>query len=159
MTTLYVLTGLPGAGKSTRAAAIVATTGSAHVDMDAAMRERGLSIVDFEARFALQPEIEAAIPPLLAAGTSVVAEFGSWTREERARLRGLAGASAARTELHWLDAPVETCVARLRARGGEGDEQLVTVVTDFSLQGYERPTADEGAEFTAYVPPDADWRP
>ncbi|MCB2413255.1 ATP-binding protein [Demequina sp. TTPB684] len=157
MPALYVLTGLPGAGKSVRAAAIVAATGAAHVDMDTALRERGVSIVDYETRFAMQPEVEASIAPLLAAGRDVVAEFGSWTREERERLRSYADASGARTELHWLDAPPEECVGRLRARGGEGAEQLVTIVTEFAPEGYERPTADEGAGFDAYVPPGVEW--
>ena len=53
--------------------------------MDTALRERGVSIVDYETRFAVQTEVEAAIPGLLAAGHDVVAEFGSWSCEERAR--------------------------------------------------------------------------
>lgn len=159
MATLYVLTGLPGAGKSTRAAQIIAATGAAHVDMDTALRERGVSIVDYETRFAIQPEVEATIAPLLAAGRDVVAEFGSWTHEERSRLRRYADALGARTELHWLDAPSEECVRRLQARGGEGAEQLIAIVTDFAPEGYERPTADEGAGFDAYVQPGQEWRP
>jgi predicted kinase len=157
MVTLYVLTGLPGAGKSTRAAQIIAATGAAHVDMDSALRARGLSIVDYKTRFALQPEVEATIAPLLADGRSVVAEFGSWTREERERLRAYADALGAHTELHWLDAPPEECVRRLRLRGGEGVEQLVAIVTDYAPEGYERPTADEAARFTAYVQPGVEW--
>ncbi|NTV38807.1 MAG: ATP-binding protein [Demequinaceae bacterium] len=158
MTTLYVLTGLPGAGKSTRAAQIIAATGAAHVDMDTALRERGVSIVDYETRFAIQPDVEATIAPLLASGRDVVAEFGSWTREERERLRAYADASCARTQLHWLDAPPDECVRRLRLRGGDGAEQLVTIVTDFAPSGYERPTADEGVGFDVYVPPGVDWQ-
>ncbi len=157
MATLYVLTGLPGAGKSTRAAQIIAATGAAHVDMDTALRERGISIVDYETRFAIQPEVEATIAPLLASGRDVVAEFGSWTVEERARLRGYADASGARTELHWLDAPPEECVRRLRARGGEGMEQLITIVTEFAPEGFVQPTADEGAGFDVYVAPGVEW--
>jgi predicted kinase len=149
--TLFVLTGLPGAGKSRRAAEIAARTGAVHVCMDAAMQARGVSIVDFEARALMQPEVEATIPPILAAGTSVIAEFGSWSREERARLRHLADASRARTELHYLDAPPETLVARLRARGGDGDEALVDVIRRYAPSLFEPPTAAEGAAFDAYV--------
>ena len=155
-TTLYLITGLPGAGKSTRAAAIIAATGAEHVDMDEAMRARGLSIVDYEARFALQPEIEELIPPLLRAGRSVVAEFGSWSREERDRIRALSAGTDARTELHWLDAPVGTCVERVLARGGEGAETLADLLRT-AAAGYEQPTWDEVEQYDAYFAPDQPW--
>lgn len=151
--TLYVLTGLPGAGKSWRAAQIVADTGAVHVSMDQALIDRGVSIVDYETRARLQPEVEATIPPLLEAGRSVVAEFGSWSREERARLADLGRSVGARTELHWLDAPVELLVERVLARGGEGAEVLATTILRDTAHLYERPTAAEGADFDAYVPP------
>jgi predicted kinase len=149
--TLYVLTGLPGSGKSTHAAELVAATGARYVEMDAAVRERGLSLVDYEARFALQPEVEASIPQLLASGESVIAEFGSWTREERDRLRGLAAASGARTELHFVDAAVAVCAARVRARGGLGAEALAHEVIEGSAHSFERPTQAEAAEYDAVV--------
>lgn len=150
--TLYVLTGLPGSGKSTRAAQIIAATGAAHVDMDSALRDRGISIVDYEARFAVQPQVEAGIAPLLAAGRSVVAEFGSWTREERDRLRSYADGTGARTELHWLDAPIETCLARVAERGGDGVDVLTSILRDHASD-YAPPTAEEAAQYDAYVPP------
>jgi predicted kinase len=148
--TLYVLTGLPGSGKSTYAAQLVRETGATHVAMDDAVIERGLSLVDYESRFALQPQIEASIPPLLAAGISVVAEFGSWAREERARLRELATASGSRTELHWLDAPVDVCIERVLARGGEGAEGLARHVLGTSAHLYEQPDDAEAASFDAF---------
>ena len=159
MPTLYVLTGLPGAGKSYRAQAIIAATGAIHVDMDNAMRERGISIVDYDARFAIQPEVEARIAPLLASGASVVAEFGSWTRDERDRIRGYAGPSGSRTELHWLDASPEECIRRPHGRGGEGVETLTMLITEFAPEGYERPTRDEGAQYDVYVAPGDEWTP
>jgi predicted kinase len=149
--TLYVLTGLPGSGKSTHAARLAAETGAVHVAMDDAVIERGLSLVDYESRFALQPQIEASIPPLLAAGTSVVAEFGSWSREERARLRELATPSGARTELHWVDASVDVCIERVLARGGEGAEGLARDVLGASAHLYEQPDAEEQESFDAFL--------
>lgn len=156
MPTLYILTGLPGAGKSVRARDIIDATGAVHIDMDSAMQERGISIVDYDARFAMQPEVEARIAPLLAQGASVVAEFGSWTRDERDRLRGLATASGARTELHWLNAPPEECIRRIRERGGEGVDMLTMLITEFAPEGYEPPTREEAAQYDAYVAPGAE---
>lgn len=149
--TLYVLTGLPGAGKSTHAAALAASTGARHVAMDHAVVAAGLSLVDYEARFALQPSVEDSIPPLLAAGESVIAEFGSWTRQERDRLRSLADGTGARTELHWLDAPLEVCRERILARGGVGSEDLAGAVLDSSRELFEPPTDGEGATYDAFV--------
>lgn len=149
--TLYVLTGLPGSGKSTHAAALIAVTGAVHVEMDAEVRARGLSLVDYEARFALQSEVEATIPPLLKAGENVIAEFGSWTREERDRLRGFADVTGTRTELHFVDAPVDECIARVLARGGVGAEGLARDILGASAHLYERPTADEGALYDAFL--------
>ena len=148
--TLYVLTGLPGSGKSTYAAELAERTGAAHVDMDDAVHAAGLSLVDYEARFALQPAVEATIPDLLRAGTSVIAEFGSWTREERDRLRNLADGTGASTELHWIDTPLEICRARVLARGGLGAEDLAGAILDSSVDHYERPTRDEGAKYDDY---------
>ena len=149
--TLYVLTGLPGSGKSTYAATLIAATGAEYVEMDAEVRARGLSLVDYETRFALQPEVEATIPPLLASGVSVVAEFGSWSREERDRLRSLASESGARTELHFVDATVEDCISRVLARGGLGAEGLAREVLGASAHLFERPTDEEGAAYDAFV--------
>lgn len=163
--TLYVLTGLPGSGKSTLARDLVAATGAAHVSMDDAMVARGVSIVDFEARFALQPEVEATIAPLLESGRSVVAEFGSWSRAERDRLRHLADGARARPELHWLDTSVDVCRERLLARAGASttsdplaadasqagaDLVLATDVLG-AASDYEAPTAEEGAQYDAFI--------
>ena len=155
-TTLYVLTGLPGSGKSTRAADIIAATGAEHVDMDAALHAQGMSIVNWDARFAFQPTVESHIAPFLRQGRSVVAEFGSWTRTERARLRHLADGTGARTELHWIDAPVATCIERIEARGGDGSKELADLLRS-NASDYEKPTADEGAEFDVYVAPGERW--
>lgn len=149
--TLYVLTGLPGSGKSTHARDLAAATGAVHVAMDDEVAARGLSLVDYEERFALQPEVEARIPRLLAAGESVIAEFGSWAREERDRLRLLAAESGARTELHFVDAPLELCRERILARGGLGAEGLAGPILDSSRELFERPSAEEGAAYDAFV--------
>ena len=148
--TLYVLTGLPGSGKSWHAKALADQTGATHVAMDAAVVAAGLSLVDYEARFALQPGIEATIPPLLRAGTSVIAEFGSWSREERDRLRRLADGTGALTELHWVDTPLEICRERILARGGLGAEDLAGAILASSVDLFERPTPEEGANYDAY---------
>jgi len=119
--------------------------------MDDEVVARGLSLVDYEARFALQPQVEGRIAQLLGEGADVIAEFGSWTREERDRLRGLAAASGSKTELHFVDASVADCAARVRARGGIGAEELARDVVEGSAHLYERPSEDEAAAYDAFV--------
>ncbi|GIG54342.1 AAA family ATPase [Demequina activiva] len=150
MTTLHLLTGLPGSGKTHYAAQLLARESGRHVAMDDAVLARGLSLVDYEARFALQPEVEATIPPLLASGVTVVAEFGSWSREERDRLRALAHGTGARTVLHFVDMPVDVCIARVLQRGGDDAQALADTVLRDSAHLYERPTEDEGAAYDAF---------
>ena len=149
--TLYVLTGLPGSGKSWHAREVVQVAGAAHVEMDHEVVARGLSLVDYEARFALQSSVEARIPELLSRGTSVVAEFGSWTRAERDRLRLLGAESGARTELHFVDAPLAVCRERILARGGMGAEDLAGAVLDSSRELFERPSDDEATQYDAFA--------
>ncbi|WP_159448848.1 ATP-binding protein [Demequina sp. NBRC 110053] len=150
MTTLHVLTGLPGSGKTALAARLLEAEPGVHVAMDDAVLARGLSLVDYEARFALQPEVKATIPPLLASGTTVVAEFGSWARDERDRLRSLADGTGARTVLHWVDVPVDVCIARVLERGGEDARALADGVLRDSAHLYEAPTAEEGAAYDGF---------
>lgn len=40
---------------------------------------------------------------------------------------------------------------------GAGTDQLVTIITEYAPGGFEKPTADEGAEFDAYVAPGEAW--
>ena len=118
--------------------------------MDDAVVAAGLSLVDYEARFELQPQVEATIPGLLASGESVIAEFGSWARDERDRLRGLGDGLGVRTELHWVDAPLEVCRERILARGGLGAEDLAGAILNSSREFYEPPSEDEIAAYDAF---------
>lgn len=150
MTTLHILTGLPGSGKSCYAEHLLAREHGEHVAMDHAVLERGLSLVDYQARFALQPEVEATIAPMLARGVSVVAEFGSWDRAERDRLRRLADGTGAETALHFLDVPVDICIERVLRRGGPDAQALADNVLRDSAHMYERPTEEEGAAYDRF---------
>lgn len=147
--TLNILTGLPGSGKSTHAVRLVEQTGALHLAMDDEVSARGLSLVDYEARFALQPQVEARIPELLGEG-SVVAEFGSWAAEERSRLRDLGRSAGARVELHWVDAPIAVCAQRVLARGGPGSEELAHTVVEGMAHLYEVPGEEEIATYGAF---------
>lgn len=153
-TTLYLVCGLPGAGKTTRARQIVDGARAVHLSPDEWIVGLGLSLVDYEFRFKLQDCMLAHAGELLRCGTSVVVEFGSWSPDERETIRQVAVREGAGTELHFLDAPLDELVRRVRARGGPDAEALASQVLLGSSDQFERPTPEEIALFDRYVGPD-----
>jgi predicted kinase len=157
--TLYLICGLPGAGKTTRSLYIVESTGAVHLSPDEWIAGLGISLVDYEFRAKLQNCMLEHAARLLRAGLSIVVEFGSWHREERERIRKVAVEQGATTELHFLDAPVEELVRRVRERGGPDDEALASKVLLQSSHAFERPRPDEITLFSRYCGPDDEWLP
>jgi len=157
--TLYLVCGLPGAGKTTRSLRIVAAVRSVHLSPDEWIVPLGVSLVDFEFRVRLQDCMLQHAGRLLACGVSVVIEFGSWSRHERERIRQVALREGAAVELHFLDAPIEELVRRVRDRAGPDAEVLASKVLLQDSGRFERPTPEEIALFHRYVGPDAAWQP
>ena len=155
--TLYLVFGLPGAGKSTRARQLVERTGAVPFDPDEWVQRLGASLVDYEFRFRLQDQLLEHARRVLRAGASVVVEFGSWSREEREVIRHVAVSEGAATELHFVDAPLDELVRRVRERGGPEAEALISDVLIGLSDRFEHPTPDEAAEYDRYVGPE-DWR-
>ena len=112
--TLTIITGLPGVGKSTRAAALEAETGAVRMEPDAWMSELKLDLWDEERRFVIETMQWRLSRRFLAAGVSVVIEWGTWGRDERLRLASEAKALGARVELHWLTVPLDVMLTRIR---------------------------------------------
>ncbi len=117
--TLFIITGLPGVGKSTRAAALEAETGAVRMEPDGWMDDLKLDLWDEERRFAIEAMQWRLSRRFLAAGVSVIVEWGTWGRGERMKLAAEAKALGARTELYWLTAPLDVMLERIRKRGRE----------------------------------------
>jgi predicted kinase len=157
--TLYLVFGRPGAGKSTRAQAILAATKAVHISPDEWIVGLGVSLVDYDFRFKLQDVMLAHAGSILRAGASVVVEFGSWSRDERESIRRTGAEAGAATELHYLDAPMDELARRVRARGGPDAESLVTDILIGLVDKFEPPTADEISLYDRYIGPDDPWEP
>lgn len=155
---LYLVCGLPGAGKTTRSRWIAESTGALHLCADAWVVGLGMSLTDYEFRARLQACLLAQAVEFLRRGVDVVLEFGSWSEGEREEIRRAAASEGALVELHFLDAPLEELVHRVRARGGQEAEGLVTVLIRDSAK-FERPSVEEAARFDRYVGTDEPWTP
>jgi predicted kinase len=118
-----------------------------------------MSLVDYEFRPKLQDCLLEHAEQLWQRGVSVVIEFGSWHREEREAIRRAAVRRGATTELHYLDAPIDELVRRVRARAEADAEALATNVLQENAWRFESPTEEEIARFDRYLGPGDDWAP
>jgi predicted kinase len=159
MPTLYLLCGLPGAGKSTRARQIIDSTTAVYLTPDEWIVGLNVSLVDYEFRFKLQDLMLTHAGSILRCGASVVVEFGSWSRAERDAIRQVGVLAGARTELDFVDAPLDELVRRVRARGGPDAQALISTVLIGSSDHFERPSEDEVELFDRYIGPDVNWQP
>lgn len=150
---LYLICGLPGAGKTTRAIAIAKATGAIRLCPDEWLVAMGISLVDYAIRFRLQDHMLLHGETLLRAGVSVIVEFGSWSRTEREAIRQIAVHTDATTELHFVDAPLPELARRVRERGGPDAQRLLEEVLLKFPEKFERPTPDETALYDLYVGP------
>lgn len=156
---LYLVCGLPGAGKTTRSQQIVERANAVHLAADEWVLGLGMSLVDFEFRVKLQDCLLAHAGKLLGAKVSVVVEFGSWSAEEREAIRRVAVRAHAVAELHFLKAPISELVKRVRARGGPYAEALASDVLLRDAGKFQEPLGDEIARFDRYFGPNDAWLP
>jgi predicted kinase len=158
---LYILSGLPFAGKSTLARRLAPLRGCDLVVYDAINGERGFGLDgapipphEFE-----RTEVEALrrIDAALGRGRSVVYDHGNFLRRRRDELRALAERHCASARLLWVDVPVDLAIARWRHNRDTGgrfdvrDEDFARAVELF-----EPPEPDEAPlRYDGSVPLDA----
>ena len=86
---------------------------------------------------------------LLAAGFTVIIEWGTWGKSERDMLRLGARATGAVVELHYLSAPIEVLFERVQRRGMEDPPMTMEDLRRYS-QAFQAPTVEEMALFDVY---------
>ena len=117
--TLVVITGLPGAGKTTHAKRLEQERRAIRFCPDEWMVAMSLSIHDPVRRDQVEAFQWQWSRTLLTLGHTVLIEWGTWGRGERDRLRDEARALGASVELHCLTAPLDVLFERVRRRGME----------------------------------------
>jgi len=116
--------------------------------------ERMTSLRDYvRCALTLRDVMAPHIVALLRAGVSVVLDFPANTVEARAWMRNLLGQVDVEHVLHVLDVPDDVCLARLRARNGEGAHPFAVTEAQFwqVTKHFVLPMPDEGFTVRTHV--------
>jgi predicted kinase len=142
---LVIVCGLPGAGKTTVAKALV-RDGGLRLCPDEWMGHLGFDLFDNAARGRVEQLQWILAKDLLRAGQLVVLEWGLWTRRERDEVRVGARRCGATVELHYLDVPLEERWRRVQQRNDlvlSGSVELTYEnLVEYDAM-FEAPTSDE----------------
>lgn len=123
MAELFLVVGLPGAGKTTRARALAAERDAVRLTPDEWM---GPLFGDSDAdgmRDVVEGRLVWTAAQVLAAGASVVLDFGFWGRDERCALAWLGRSLGAGVRTVYLPVDPETQWKRVAARWRDTPEQ------------------------------------
>ncbi|WP_313544481.1 AAA family ATPase [Leifsonia aquatica] len=119
---LFLMVGLPGSGKTTRARELEHESGAIRLSPDEWMMPLfGASDVDGR-RDVLEGRLIWLATQVLQRGTSAILDFGLWGREERAALHWLAASIGATAQTVYLDVDPITQLARVTQRWREAPE-------------------------------------
>ena len=80
---LFVLCGLPGSGKTTRATELAERFRAVRLSADDWMERLGIDIWDEEVRAGIELVQRELATSVLAGGSNVVVEWGTWLRRQR----------------------------------------------------------------------------
>ena len=143
---LILVCGLPGSGKTRHAKQLEDKLRAVRFCPDEWMITLEIDLYDAKKRERIEALQWTFAEQLLARGQTVIIEWGTWARSERDTLRVRARALDAAVELHFLDAPTDVLLSRIRARTHENR----SMDRDDLLKGadmFERPSLEEMALF------------
>jgi predicted kinase len=160
--TLFLIVGLPGAGKTERAKTLAAEQQALRLTPDAWMIPLFGDPQPAGKRDVLEGRLVWLALEALRLGTSVVLDFGLWGRDERSSLRWLARSVDASCHIIYLPIDRETQIERIQHRSVRTPhETFVMTETDVddSRARFEAPDAAELEEGEIPDPPDGwtDW--
>ena len=117
--TLFIVCGLPGAGKTTLAKKIEASLSAVRMSADDWMTALSINLCAEEQRAKIEVLQWELAKRLLSLGQNIVIEWGAWAKSERDTFRTEARALGARVELYLLSAPLRELFARIQQRNRE----------------------------------------
>src|SRR6201986_2074275 len=121
--TLFLIVGLPGAGKTTRAKKLAAKHYALRLTPDEWMIPLfGDSMADGR-RFVLEGRLISVALQVLRLGTSVVLDFGLWGRDDRSALRWLARSAGESCRVVYLPVTKDIQLARIAHRQATAPHQ------------------------------------
>lgn len=145
MTTLHLIRGLPGSGKTTLAHQLEKDGEGIRLSPDEWMTALGFHLYDEAARTRVEQLQWKLAQRLLANKTSVILENGFWSRQERDAYRSVAISLGAKTRLHYLSIPIEELRRRIIARNQDNPPESMVDPDDLLSWGnlFEPPTKEE----------------
>lgn len=143
---LFLICGLPGAGKTTLARELESQFEAIRFCPDEWMAALALDFYDEGRRAKIEGLQWELARTLLGRGVSVIIEWGTWGRSERDRLRLGARTLGAEVELRYLAVPVDVLYERLRQRGMEHPPIEREDLARWA-EAFQEPTAEEMALF------------
>ena len=158
--TVHILCGFIGAGKTTFARKLEASTGAVRITKD----EWLIRLIGNDPSIAGYADIDGRICglsrdlafQLAARGIDVIIDEGVWQKEQRALLRQRSEDVGARAVVHFLDTPVEVMRARVVRRNlnpAPDSFRISADMWDGYLRFWEPPGEDEGC----ILVPDGEW--
>jgi predicted kinase len=139
---LTIICGLPGSGKTTLARSLESRLNAVRFEPDEWMDALALDLYDEQRREKVEQLQWTFGQQLLSMGLTIIIEWGTWGRSERDALRLGARVLGAAVELHYLSAPVDVLLERLRRRNRENPPIEADVVSRW-ITAFQVPTPDE----------------
>lgn len=143
MADLYLVVGLPGAGKTTYAQKLEEETGVVRFSPDEwhiFLFGDDFHQVEQEVHDSRHDRVEELMwkvgQDLLRKGISVILDFGFWVEEQREEKRLEAAALGAGTKVCFLDTPLEELLRRLKARSAQNRDDVFATITEEDMRAW-----------------------